>query len=133
MNSNPAIAPSVNPVKDIWRLVVSYVTTAVIGVVAHLGFHVALRSTVVLAAVVGVVLAAVLRWLEKTFPWVGALLGLIGAPAFPASSRLQAQAYTQSLEAQVAQLRAQVSEALTPSAPTSAPSAPVAPTPTTPA
>ena len=121
MTTPPVVTPSVSPAKDVWRLVVSYVTTAVIGLIARLGFHADLRTTIVVGLVVGLILAAVLRWAERSFPWVGALLGLIGAPTFPASARLQAQAYTQSLEAQLAALQTQVNEALAPSKPSAAP------------
>lgn len=128
MNVNPTVSAAPSPVKDIWRVAVAFLTSLAVGVIVHFGFHLTPNGTLLVAVIVGFVLSAVLRFLEAHFPWVGALLGLIGAPNFPPSAKLKAQAYTQSLEAQLAALETRFNEMATPStpsAPAPTPSAPV--------
>lgn len=105
-----------NTVKAIVRSLTPWATSVVAAVIAHFGYHVS--NTVALQIVVAVGSGLTLLWhaLERKFPWVGAFLGWVGAPAYaPSNKQVIAQ-----LQAQVAALTAKSAEAVSPS-PTTAP------------
>lgn len=116
--SNP-VSPSV--VKDIIRLIVSYATTVIVAVIVHLGFHPSLGLLAIITTTVGAGVAVVLRLIEVKFAWVGALLGYVGRPSFPVSSRVTNAQVIAELTAQVAALQAQANEKVSPSPVTETP------------
>jgi hypothetical protein len=108
-----------------------FVYSGAAAAIAHFGWHVSNSVVIQIVAIAGGILTLGLHAAEAKWPWVGALLGYIGAPTYtPATKVTVAQ-----LQAQIAALAAQLEEAKAPSTPTApAPSpapvvTPVAPAP----
>ncbi len=100
-------APSSNVLKAIIRSLAPFVYSGAASAIAHFGYHVSLATTIQIVAIVGALLTIVLHALETQFPWVGVLLGYLGAPVYPPSTKALLAAQVQSLESQLATLLAQ--------------------------
>jgi len=98
---------SSNAVKAIIRSLAPFVYSFIASVIAHFGYHVSLAVTIQIAAIAGLGLTVVLHALETQFPWVGAFLGWIGAPAYAPSTKALLIAHNQTLKSQIATLLAQ--------------------------
>ena len=98
-----------NTVKAIIRSLTPLIYSTVAAVIAHFGYHVS--NTVVVQIVAGgyAGLSVVLHAMESQFPWVGALLGWIGAPVFAPSVKKQQASLISKLQSQVDHLTAQAS------------------------
>lgn len=107
-----------NAVRALIRTLMPFVYSSVAAVIAHFGYHVSLATVIQIVGGGFVGLTVVLHALEAKFPWIGVLLGWIGAPTYPPSAKVKAQAYTASLEARIAEFETVKSEAAAPSAPT---------------
>lgn len=132
MATNPQ--PQSNAFKSIVRSLSPFVISGAVSAIAHFGYHVsnAVALQIVLAA--GAALAVVLHALETQFPWVGVLLGYIGAPVYAPSGKTSMKTQIAMLEAQLAAMASVQSESTNPTPPTAAPvvtPSPVAPVNTT--
>ncbi len=112
MNTSPSA------LKDIWRFLVSFLTSALIGLLSRFGFHVNVNDSVIIGSIAGAGLGIVFRALESQFPWVGGFLGLIGAPQFPASAKAQLQTAYQTVLAEYASVQAKLDAVTNPPVPT---------------
>lgn len=117
----PAPQPESNSLKAIIRSLMPFVYSTAASLIAHLGYHVSMKSTVEIVAIVGGALTILLHALETQWPAIGIFLGYVGAPVYAPSTKVsQAQQIAQ-LEAQIASLVASNEEKATPSAASDAP------------
>ena len=91
-----------NRLKAFLRSVFPFLESGAIAVVTHYTAHLSPTTSAYILGGGGVLLSAVLHWLEGHFPWVGVFLGWIGAPTYAPSAK-------QTLKGQVAQLQDQLS------------------------
>ena len=105
---------STNTLKAIVRSLTPWATSVLAAVIAHFGWHASPTLAGEIVVIAGAGLTIVLHAAETKFPWVGALLGWVGAPAYaPSLKKLQAVT--------IAKLQAEI-DALTPkSAPVQTP------------
>ena len=122
--------PVPNTIKAIVRRVMPLVEGALVGAIAHFGWHPTATVVAEIVAVVATGLSIILPAAEAKFPWVGVLLGYMGAPVYAPSTKKSQATQIAALEAQLATLLAQGAEAVLPSQPTAAaPVTPVQPLP----
>lgn len=121
--------PASNAFKAIVRSIMPWIISSAASAIAHFGYHVTLPVTIQILGVVGAFLVVVLHTAETRWPWVGVLLGYVGAPVYAPSVKVQSQVYTASLEARIAELEAAVSETKNPSPATAQTAAVPEPTP----
>ena len=120
----PAPQPESNSLKAIIRSLMPFVYSTAASLIAHLGYHVSMKSTVEIVAIVGAALTILLHALETQWPAIGIFLGYVGAPVYAPSTKVsQAQQIAQ-LEAQIASLVASNEEKATPSTPSDGNAAP---------
>ena len=119
-----AIVPAPSVWKDAVRFVTPYLEAFIISLVAKLGFHVTLVMAAGILTLGGTALGLIFRALEHWFPWVGALLGYIGAPAYRPTAKNSLKAQLADLASQYIALQAQVNEGAHPSLGTAQPAAP---------
>ena len=113
----PPPVPASNAFKAIVRSLMPFVLSGAAALIARLGYHVTLTTTTEILGIVGGALTIVLHAAETQWPWVGIFLGYIGAPVYAPSTKVSYEAQIASLQAQMATLLAQQSEAKSPSPP----------------
>jgi hypothetical protein len=98
-----------NTWKAILRGIMPLLYSVVAAVIAHFGYKAspALVAQIVVLGTGG--LTILLHAAERRWPWIGALLGYIGAPQYAPSVKKTLEAQVAQLEAEVAQLRAKPS------------------------
>jgi hypothetical protein len=94
-----------------------FVYSTAASIIAHLGYHVTMKTTVEIVAIVGAALTILLHALETQFPAVGVFLGYIGAPVYAPSTKTSQAAQIANLEAEIAALLASKEAPSPPSAP----------------
>ena len=119
--STPNPAPTSNAFKSIVRSLTPWLTSTVVAVIAHFGYHVSNVVAARIIVVAGAALTVVLHALETQFPWIGVFLGYIGAPVYAPSGKTSLKTQVATLESQLAALTATAAENAAPSAPTAAP------------
>lgn len=92
MTQIPPAAPGTSAVpnayKAILRSLMPFIEAAIVAGVAKAGWHINLATAAQVVVVVGGALTVVLHAAESRWPWVGALLGAIGAPAYAPSVKV---------------------------------------------
>lgn len=131
--STPNPAPTSNAFKSIVRSLTPWLTSTVVAVIAHFGYHVSNVVAAQIIVVAGAALTVVLHALETQFPWIGVFLGYLGAPVYAPSGKTSLKTQVATLESQLAALTATAAESAAPSAPTAAPVVAPAPATTAPA
>ena len=108
-------APASNAFKAIVRSLMPFVESGAAALIARLGYHVSLTTTIAILGIVGGALTILLHALETQWPAIGVFLGYIGAPVYAPSTKISQKSAIATLEAQVAALTAQLDEKATPS------------------
>lgn len=104
MVSTPTPQPTApNLVKTLIRAAMPVVYSIIVSLVARLGYHVSIKTVAFILGGGSIGLTVILHTLERWFPWVGAVLGWMGAPTYAPTLRKAA------LRAQVAELQSVVS------------------------
>src|ERR1035437_2224715 len=104
----PVPQPSSNAFKAIVRSLMPFVYSGAAAIIARFGYHVANTTVIQIVTIAGGVLTIVLHALETQFPWIGVLLGYIGAPVYPPSTKVSQAAQIATLENQSAALLAEI-------------------------
>jgi hypothetical protein len=129
----PSPQPQSNAFKSIVRSLTPFAVSSAVSAIAHFGYHISNAVALQIIVAVGAALSIVLHALETQFPWIGVLLGYIGAPVYAPSGKTSLKTQVAMLESQLAALTTAQSEAASPTLPTSAPIPVPGPTTTTPA
>ena len=111
-------SPSSNAFKAVVRSLMPFVESGAAALIARLGYHVTLTTTIAILGIAGGALTIVLHALETQWPAIGVFLGYLGAPVYPPSTKVSKDAAIAQLEAQVAALIAANEEKVTPTVPT---------------
>jgi len=101
----PVPQPSSNAFKAIVRSLMPFVYSGAAALIARFGYHVANTTVIQIVTIAGGLLTIVLHALETQFPWIGVLLGYIGAPIYAPSAKVTLAA---SQKAQIATLEQQL-------------------------
>lgn len=108
--------PATNSFKAIVRSLMPFVYSGAAAIIAHFGYHVNNATVVQIVAIAGAALTIVLHALETQFPWVGILLGYIGAPVYPPSPKVTLAMENQMLKSQIALIELQLASLSSPPA-----------------
>ena len=108
-------SPESNALKAIIRSLMPFVESGAAALIARLGYHVSLTTTIAILGIVGGALTILLHALETQWPAIGVFLGYLGAPVYAPSTKISQKSAIATLEAQVAALTAQLDEKATPS------------------
>ena len=103
-----------NTIKSIVRALTPWLLTTLGALAAHFGFHVSNAASLQGLVLAGGVLTVVLHSLESRFPWVGTLLGWVGAPFYVPGKSSQQATIIATLESEVAALSKSLSAAQAP-------------------
>lgn len=129
----PPVSPASNEFKAMVRSLMPFILGGIAALCAHFGWHPTGVELSEIVGIVGTVLTIVVRLLETKWPAFGILLGYVGAPVYPPSTKVSNESLIATLQSQVAVLVAEKEEreaASKPSAATPAPaSSPAAPVP----
>jgi len=121
-----------NVYKALVRTLTPLAITGIVSLVAHFHYHVTNATAIQIVAFGFAGLTILLHAAETKFPWVGVLMGWLGAPAYAPSKSASLQDQFNALSAEYATLLAKQQEAANPSTPSAPVSAPVVTAPPTP-
>lgn len=132
----PAPAPASNEFKAMVRSLMPFILGAIAALCAHLGWNPTGVQLAEIVGIIGTALTIVVRPLEAKWPAFGILLGYIGAPVYPPSTKVSLETQVAQLQSQLAVLIASKEETTVASPPSDQPAAtpivtPIAPPPTT--
>ena len=85
-----------------------FIESGAAALIARLGYHVSLTTTIAILGIAGGVLTIVLHAAETQWPSLGIFLGYIGAPVYPPSTKVSQAAQIATLENQSAALLAEL-------------------------
>ena len=97
-----------NTIKSIIRALTPWLLTTLGAVAAHFGWHVSSTASLQGLVLAGGLLTVVLHALEHKFPWVGALLGWLGAPVYAPGKASQQATTIATLESQITALESKL-------------------------
>jgi hypothetical protein len=100
--------PASNTFKAIVRSLMPFIESGAAALIARLGYHVTLTTTIAILGIAGGVLTLLLHAAESQWPWVGVFLGYIGAPVYAPSTKVSQSTQIAQLEALVAALITQL-------------------------
>jgi hypothetical protein len=100
----PVPTASTNAFKAIVRSLMPFIESGAAALIARLGYHVSLTTTIAILGIAGGVLTILLHALETQWPAIGVFLGYIGAPVYLPSTKVSQAAQIATLEAQSAAL-----------------------------
>jgi hypothetical protein len=126
-DTTPAVGPTnpaTNEFKAMVRSLMPFILGGIVAACAHFGWHPTGVQTADIVGVLGVFLTIVVRLLEAKWPAFGVLLGYIGAPVYPPSTKVSLQAQLDEALAKLAALTATVEENAAASKASDAPPAP---------
>jgi hypothetical protein len=104
----PVPVPATNAFKAIVRSLMPFIESGAAALIARLGYHVSLTTTIAILGIAGGVLTILLHALETQWPAIGVFLGYIGAPVYPPSTKVSQAAQIATLETQRAALLAEI-------------------------
>ena len=104
----PIPQPATNAFKAIVRSLMPFIESGAAALIARLGYHVSLTTTIAILGIAGGVLTIVLHAAETQWPSLGIFLGYIGAPVYLPSTKVSQAAQIATLEAQSAALLAEI-------------------------
>jgi hypothetical protein len=94
-----------NLVKSLIRSLMPMLYSLVASAIAHFGYHVSLATVIQIVGGGFVGLTVILHAAEKRWPWVGVLLGYLGAPTYAPPVKVTQAAQIAALQQQLAELQ----------------------------